>query len=206
MSVFDIFRKGPERERGLRPVPPPFEILAPAGPPSGAPFEILAPPERIPLPAEIPGPPEIFRPAEPRREIPSPGIRVPPLEYLDRIFDLDRLWREIRSMRMEPGFVRAVRETVRTRAPVEATLEVLAERERGAEYAVADFLGIPEDVMDGIVSAGDDPWKEVLNPALWDLERALVRLMPDDLPGDLAFDVDEEGRFGLLYREESPEI
>jgi hypothetical protein len=213
---------------------PEFEVLPPGKGPGGkglvrapraGPFEILAPPPSPPpgeigpyevLPAAPPAAPEAFEVLEaeaaPRppgtraARAPQPPAALPPSSYVERIFDLPRLWNEIRSLRLDPDWIQAVRESEWTGRPAEATLLVVAPRERGSREAAARFLEIPEGVLREAVRSGADPWRELLSPAFWEVERALVRLMPDDLPGDLAFAVDDLGRFGLLYREESPAV
>ena len=193
-----------------------FDILAP--PPSGlapvSPFEVL--PVQAPVEFPILEPPPIVE-LEPfrRREPPPREIRpepheaprgLPPIEWLDRIFDLERLWRTIRRDRKDPGFVRAVRRTEEGGPLPEIPLFLVADREEGAEEKVANFLGIRREDVRRLEMEGRDPWKELLNPTLYEVERGLTWAQPDDLPGNLVFGVNDAGEFGLVYREESGEI
>lgn len=195
-DVFDIL--GPPSESGLVPAAP-FEVLLPAQAPEA--FPILEPPPFVEL--------EPFRRPEPspvRREAREAPRGLPPLEWLDRVFDLERLWRTIRRDRKDPEFVRAVKRTERGGPLPEIPLLMVADREEGAEERVADFLGIRREDLRRVEREGRDPWRELLNPTLYEVERGLTWAQPDDLPGIVVFGVNDQGEFGLVYREESGEI
>lgn len=236
MSIFDIFRRKKEEKpsAGLVPLEPfptlpaaprsVFEILAPVE--QGAPV-FLPPIRREPDVFEIierPREPERFvdlpaGPATPRRKAPeaspaqvvpariqSPPRGLPSIEWLDQVFGLRRLWEMIRSGREEPEFEEAVKATERGGRLAELPLFLVAPTERGAEERTAKFLGIPVKRVEALKRAGRDPWSELLNPTLYDVERALLWAMPDDIPGTLSFGLNDPGEFGLMYFEESPLI
>jgi len=199
-DVFDILAPLPQ-ESGLVPISP-FEVLPVEAPQA---FPILEPPPFVELePFRRPEPP----PPTPRvRSEPREAPRgLPPIDWLDRVFDLERLWRTVRRDRRDPEFVRAVERTERGGSLPEIPLLLVADREEGAEEKVADFLGIRREDVRRLEREGRDPWRELLNPTLYEVERGLTWVQPDDLPGIVVFGVNDVGEFGLVYREESGEI
>lgn len=69
-----------------------------------------------------------------------------------------------------------------------------------AAWKIAQFLGLPPNVFDGL--SLDDAWKQVLGPFLESLEFSMSRMKPFSLPGGLRFEVDEDDRRLLLvYRD-----
>lgn len=202
-DVFDIL--GPPEQGLIQAQPGAFELL-PAREPEG--FEVFEP--RTPPPRFVEPLVELApRARVPSREIPPPAPLMEPRglpskEWLDQVFGLRDLWRRIRAGRKDPDFIRAVEATERGGRLAELPLVLLADREEGAEQKVAEFLGIPLGEIERLEKAGQDPWKRLLNPTLYDIERGLVWAMPDDLPGSFAFGLNDYGEFGLLYHEESP--
>jgi hypothetical protein len=200
-DVFDILAA--PQESGLVPIIP-FEVLPVEAPPAA--FPILEPPPFVELePFRRPEPPPLV-PREVRREPREAPRGLPPVDWLDQVFHLERLWRTIRRDRKDPDFVRAVKRTARGGSLPEIPLLLVAESEEGAEDKVAKFLGIRREDVRRIEREGRDPWREMLNPTLYEVERGLTWAQPDDLPGILVFTVNDAGEFGLVYREESPEI
>ncbi len=192
-GAFEMLPAEPEVRRAE---PEAFEILEPRRPvPQFEPVELA--PRREPEPRREPPPPPIPRP-EPRG--------LPSKAWLDRVFDLRDLWQRIRAGRKDPGFIREVEATERGGRSAELPLVLLADQEEGAEEKVAQFLGIPLGEIENLRRARQDPWRILLNPTLYDIERGLVWAMPDDLPGNLVFGLNDYGEFGLIYQEESPEV
>jgi len=207
-DVFDVLR--PPEETGMIQAPGAFEVIRKAEEPTG--FGIL---ETFPVreaPARVPPPAEPARRAPPvRRAAPPPPIlrrppELPSEEWLSGLFDLPSLWEMVREGRQDPEFRRAIEETERGGPQAELPLIMIAQREEGAEEEVARFLGIPVGDVERIKREGGDPWRELLNPVLYEIERALIWAMPEDLPGLTLFGLNDRDEFGLLYHEESPEV
>lgn len=197
------------------PIEPSFEILAP--PPPAAPparrtlTEALVPeqaresqpepqrPERETLFASLTEPVDPYE-----RERDLRGIM--PRDWLERILDLPEILRMTQAGRQDRDFQRAVDATLRRRPPAELPLILIAPEERGAEDKVADFLGIPRIEVEKAEQAGRDPWKTLLNPGLYAIERALDWHLGDQVPGSYRFGVNDQGEFGLVYLEEHPDV
>lgn len=208
----------------LAPLPPAellapqFEILAPAHPSPAA-----APPRRGPLtdvffPAEG-RVPEAQRPreagtgffdlfAKPEESWDAERARrgIMSKAYLDRLVDLGDLVRMVKEGRKDPSFQREVDKTLQGGPPAELPLIRLAKEEHGSEDLVADFLGIPRTELRKLERSRQDPWPELLNPILYDVERGLEWYLGDEVPGVFHFGVNDQGEFGLFYLEDHPDL
>lgn len=210
------------------------DILLPAAPIEPS-FEILAPPPRAPAPPPPPRartltealvPEEVREPArrapreEPERESLFASLTEPadpyererelrgiiPRDWLERLLDLGEILRMTQAGREDPLFRQEVQRSLRGRPPAELPLILIAPEERGSEDKVADFLGIPRIEIERTEQAGRDPWKTLLNPGLYEIERALDWHLGDRVPGSYRFGVNDQGEFGLVYLEEHPDV
>jgi hypothetical protein len=129
-----------------------------------------------------------------------------PMESLDQILNLDELLQMTKEGRRDPAFRRAVRNTIRGGPLATLPLVQIAPEERGAEDKVADFLRIPRSEIQRIERARRDPWIEVLNPGLYEIERGLIWYLGDEVPGIYRFGINDRGELGLMYLEEAPEL
>lgn len=181
-------------------------FAAPAPRPGAAP----PPGPAAPMPRGGPRPPVTFAPvaALPPPSAPTAGpIMLPSIEEMvdmvSRLWPLEVVWDVVRTERTSPYFRQAgVMEIDRVAGP---------RPPHGAhspiEYEVADFFGVPHELVDEHLRGGtpgrDALWRDIYYPLFDLLNRAMDRLKPADLPGrfGLDWDMDRTG-IDLLYVEQ----
>ena len=147
--------------------------------------------------------------------------KVPPEEewrdLIERTFDLDALFRDIRKERKTGEWKAEIRRAKEEEEDAQMLLQKIGNRKEGYAFytQAASFLDIPERVMDAYFGVRTAPrverdfenefWDEVLRPALEALDDAFRDLMPRDLPGTVELEyIHEDGDLWLAY-EEDPE-
>lgn len=195
LSVFDALGPAP-----ARPAAPSQHIRLPA--PPAAPVQenwgIFEPPALPPRPRRDPG---SGRPE--RRRI---DWRLPSADEMIRRFNpkmLSRIYSDVRAARNTSDFARRVARAAAAGLPGSIPVKRIAEREIFGE--LADYFGVPYEVLDTYERAGDmSPaiWDELFYPLFDTLSEALEIEKPRDLPGWFAMDYDaDSGAWDLDYFE-----
>lgn len=131
---------------------------------------------------------------------------IVPKQYLERLMDLGEIQGMVTRGRRDKDFRAEVEASLHGGAPAELPLLLIAPEEKGAEDKVADFLGIPRTEIEKLERAGKSPWRELLGPALYTIERGLDWHLGDKVPGTFHFGVNDQNEFGLFYIEEHPDL
>jgi hypothetical protein len=139
---------------------------------------------------ERPSSPVYSQRAGPRRPEPETAARQITPDYLNQVFNFDKMWSHVRSMKKDPKFQKEAGVGVISPAGMDAWGRVLR---------VAEFFGIPERELGRFPR--EEAWDKFIKPFLSEVERVLNQVKPADLSGRFRFDSSPTGAFGLIYSE-----
>lgn len=231
-SVFDVLEAAPEDL-------PPGAIITRQGQPgqisTGPAFDVREAEGGLSV-YEAPAPaPTVFTPLEPERQAPAPSPKAAPakkrkkagawrmptrdewVRWIKDTFDLEDLWKYVRSNRESDGFIEAQNDESENGDPPVMPIETWAD---GDWERIFDFFGIPDSVwspyIDNIkkeedeVGYFDEAWEafnvELLYPLSNAIREAFDSIKPKDIPGRFILEDDgQTGTWGLLYYEPLPE-
>jgi hypothetical protein len=212
------------------------EVLVPGSAPEAPAFQFLTPtpaktattpssaPARPATLTEAFFPEGVVAPLEERRAAQEPGLfdifsvkadpvdleraarGIPSRKALDRMVNLGDILGMVEEGRQEPAFRKAVRATLRGGPPAELPLLRIASGEQGAAEKVSDFLGVPRKDLEALLRSRQDPWRALLNPLLYEVERGLEWYLGAQIPGTFRFGVNDRDEFGLFYLEDHPDL